>query len=166
MTRFRSLWTRVAGIDPGLADAGLALALTIAMAGVVIGAVEPVAAVALLVMTASLAWRRRWPLGVLIVVFACMVIAGHSDGGIVEVIAVVVATYSAAIYAHNRSVADLVVLAMAAVASALGAVLPVPDWTARLRPARLGLGRRHRAAPACRARGCDGRPRKPPGAPA
>jgi len=129
VTRFRSLWTRVAGIDPGLADAGLALALTIAMAGVVIGAVEPVAAVALLVMTASLAWRRRWPLGVLIVVFACMVIAGHSDGGIVEVIAVVVATYSAAIYAHNRSVADLVVLAMAAVASALGAVLPVPDWT-------------------------------------
>ena len=128
MTLLRRLATRLRAIDPRIVDAVVALVVTAAMAATPAFSSQPVNIVPLLVMSIALAWRRRWPLGVLIVVFVCLLVAGRSDGRIVEVVAVTLAVFTAALHARARRLTAVVVLTMAVVASVLGAQLPVPNW--------------------------------------
>ena len=79
----------------------------------------------LLVMTIAIAFRRRWPLAVLAIVLAGVVLNAEGDGGQAEIAAIVIAAYSAALYSSRRWLVAGLVLATASVAAAIGGGLPV-----------------------------------------
>ncbi len=120
-------WAR--GLDPRLLDGCLALAL----AGWVLAELprlsEHTRPAVLVVMTLSIAFRRRWPLAVLAVVLACVLLNSGGDVGLAGLAAIVIAAYSAALHSVRRWPVAILLLATAAAAAVIGGGLPVPDWS-------------------------------------
>ncbi len=115
-----------------LLDALIALALaTLAVATIVTDALEhPRAALVplALAMTLPLAWRRRRPLTVLVVVMAAMaaltLVSPHAGGDLSVILVTLVATYSVGANAERR--ASLIGLAIAVAVTAVG-LATAPD---------------------------------------
>src|SRR5579885_1681540 len=108
-------WAR--GLDPRLLDGCLALAL----AGWVLAELprlsEHTRPAVLVVMTLSIAFRRRWPLAVLAVVLACVLLNSGGDVGLAGLAAIVIAAYSAALHSVRRWPVAILLLATAAAAA-------------------------------------------------
>lgn len=117
-------------LDPRLLDGGLALGLTGWALTEPRTLTDPAQALLLLAMTVAIAWRRRAPLAVLVVEVACVALAPRAPAA-PEVIAVLIAVYSAALYSDRRVLVSALALVAATVASALGGQLVV---TGRLLP--------------------------------
>jgi signal transduction histidine kinase len=98
-------------LDPWAVDRGVAFVLTVwALTGLGSGFGQALVRVA---MPLAIAWRRRWPLAVLAVEVAGVAILPH-DIDWPQGIAVLIATYSAALYSDQRLlVAGLVIFAAA-----------------------------------------------------
>jgi signal transduction histidine kinase len=121
---------RARSLDPRLLDAALALALTGWALSQPRTLADPKQALVLLAMTLAIAWRRRAPLAVLAVEVAGVVLAPRAPAA-PEVIAVLIAVYSAALYSDRRVLVVALALVVATVASAVGGQLVV---TGRLLP--------------------------------
>jgi signal transduction histidine kinase len=117
-------------LDPRVLDAGLALGLTGWALTEPRTLADPTQALLLLTMTVAIAWRRRAPLAVLVVEVACVALAPRAPAT-PEVIAVLIALYSAVLYSDRRVLVPALGLVAATVASALGGQLVV---TGRLLP--------------------------------
>ncbi len=127
MARLRRLADRLRAPDPRVVDAGLALSLTGWVVAELPRLSEHTRPLPLFAMTIVIAFRRRWPLLVLAVVLAGVVLNAEGDGGPAEIATVVVAAYSAAVYSSRRWIVAGLVLATASVAAVIGGGLPVPD---------------------------------------
>lgn len=125
MTRVTASLRRVRSLDPRLFDAALALGLTAWAIAELPNLSEHTSKPGLLVMTVAIAWRRRWPLAVLVVVVGCLAAEGDGDGGLPEIAALIIAAYSAALYSSRRLIVLLVVAGAASLAAAAGGGLPV-----------------------------------------
>ena len=124
MRRVNCLLDRVRLLEPRVFDAGLALGLTgwaIAEPGALHRGAE---LVVLLVMAAAIAWRRSHAVLVLIVEVAAVALA-HRALALPEILAVLVAAYSAALYSPQRLIVPVLLLVAAVFAAAGGGGLPV-----------------------------------------
>jgi signal transduction histidine kinase len=124
-----SLIQRVVGaarsVDPRVLDAGLALVLT-AWALLEPGTFDDPRAIALLAMTAAIAWRRRAPVTVLAVEVGCLLtVPNHLQ--LPQGVAVLIAAYSAALYSDRRVVVAALLVAAAAWLLAFGGTAQIPN---------------------------------------
>jgi signal transduction histidine kinase len=126
-----SLIERVVGagrsVDPRVLDAGIALALTLWALTEPRTLANPKQALVLLAMTVAIAWRRRAPVAVLVVEVAGVAVAPLAPAA-PEVIAVLIAVYSAALYSNKRVLVPALVVLVATVASAFGGQLDINGW--------------------------------------
>lgn len=129
MARVTSFVQRMRSLDPRLLDVALAVGLTAWAIAELHTLSEHTSKPALLVMTVAVAWRRRWPLGVMVVALACLVAETDGDGGLPELAALVIAAYSAALYSSHRLIVPIVLILAASLAAAIGGGLPVPSKT-------------------------------------
>ena len=127
MARVTVLLHRFRSLDARLLDAALAAGLTAWAIAVLPSLSEHTSKPALLVMTSAIAFRRRWPLGVLVVAFGCLLAENDGDGGVPELAALLVAVYSAALYSRHRLIVFIVVALAASFAAAIGGGLPVTN---------------------------------------
>jgi signal transduction histidine kinase len=105
-------------------DAGLALALT-AWALTQLGA-NAGRALALLVMTVAIAWRRRAPLAILAVEAAGVGVL-RNNLGLPQGVALLIAAFSAALYSDQRVIVAALLLAVSAWLLAFGGGVQVPN---------------------------------------
>jgi signal transduction histidine kinase len=127
MERVAASLQRLRSLDLRLLDGALALGLTVWAIAELPSLSEHTSKPALLVMTAAIAFRRRWPLGVLVVAFGCLLAENDGDGRIPELAALLVAVYSAALYSRHRLIVFTVVALAASFAAAIGGGLPVTN---------------------------------------
>ena len=120
-----ALRRRARSVDPQVIDAALALALS-AWAIAVPGALDrPLHAIVSLAMTFAVACRRRRPLAVLIVAVVGVILQPRGLA-LPEVLALLIAVYSAALYGAHRLLAPALLLVAATALAALAGSLQIP----------------------------------------
>jgi signal transduction histidine kinase len=125
MSPLDPLLRRARSVDPQAIDAALAVALS-AWAVAVPGALDsPARTVVLLAMTFAVAWRRRRPLEVLFVAVVGVVLQPRGLA-LPEVLAMLIAVYSAALYGAHRVLAPALLLVAATALAVLAGNLQVP----------------------------------------
>ena len=124
-----SAWQRLTRLFERRGDAILAVAMSIA------GLVEAAAsdsrfAFTVLLATVPLAWRRRWPLPVLGLVFLGAVLSENRGSPLVEITAAAIAAYSVGAHEQRRLLGFGVLIAMAFVILLVfgGQLPPLPDF--------------------------------------
>ena len=116
---------RARSVDPQAIDTALALALS-AWAIAEPGALDsPWRTIVLLAMTSAVAWRRRRPLAVLTVAVVGVVLQPRGLA-LPEVLALLIAIYSAALYGAHRLLTPALLLVAATALAALAGNLQIP----------------------------------------
>ena len=116
---------RARSVDPQAIDTALALALS-AWALAEPGALDsPWRTIVLLAMTFAVAWRRRRPLAVLTVAVVGVVLQPRGLA-LPEVLALLIAIYSAALYGAHRLLTPALLLVAATALAVLGGNLQIP----------------------------------------
>ena len=125
MSLLEPLLRRARWVDPRSIDKALALVLSVWAVAVPGSLDSPLQTIVSLAMTVAVAWRRRRPLEVLIVAVVGVVVQPRGLA-LPEVLAMLIAIYSAALYSAHRVLTPALMLVAAVALATLSGTLHVP----------------------------------------